>query len=69
MPTYEYICNQCGEEFEKRVSFAEANSKPVCPKCASPDTSKKLSRTLPFGGGSGSGSSSSSGCGSHGGFS
>jgi putative FmdB family regulatory protein len=34
MPIYEYICSQCKNEFELRLSF-NANCTPVCPKCYS----------------------------------
>ncbi|MEN6572215.1 MAG: zinc ribbon domain-containing protein [Anaerolineaceae bacterium] len=70
MPIYEYVCSDCGEEFEKRVSFSEADQKPVCPKCASLSTHKKISIVGSFGSSfAGAASSSGSSCGSHGGFS
>lgn len=70
MPLYEYRCNTCGDEFEKMLRFSEADRLPVCPKCASPDTQKRLSRVVSFGtSSSGSGSSSGGSCGSSGGFS
>jgi putative FmdB family regulatory protein len=40
MPVYEYICNKCGEEFEKLV-FGDREV--VCPACAAADVKKKLS--------------------------
>lgn len=39
MPLYEYLCNHCNNQFEKRVSFSiakpvgEADSEISCPKC------------------------------------
>ena len=34
MPTYEYVCEDCKEEFTAIQSISEhAASKPVCPKC------------------------------------
>ena len=70
MPLYEYRCNVCGEPFEKMLSFSEANQLPVCPKCASPNTQKKLSKVVSFGASSsGSTSSASSSCSPRGGFS
>lgn len=34
MPTYEYVCLKCGEEFVRIMSISEYEStKPVCPKC------------------------------------
>ena len=32
MPTYQYRCKQCGEEFEKMQSFSD-DSTPKCPSC------------------------------------
>ncbi|NNC81274.1 MAG: zinc ribbon domain-containing protein [Acidimicrobiales bacterium] len=32
MPTYQYRCRQCGEEFEKVQSFSD-DSTPKCPGC------------------------------------
>jgi len=40
MPIYEYICNQCKEEFEKLVF---GNKSVECPKCQSGDITKKFS--------------------------
>ncbi|MEI8133318.1 MAG: zinc ribbon domain-containing protein [Leptolinea sp.] len=46
MPFYEYRCNECGEAFEKMLRFSEADQLPVCPKCESSNTQKKLSRVI-----------------------
>ena len=36
MPTYEFTCNTCGEQFVKVMSFTErAEMSLVCPKCGS----------------------------------
>lgn len=43
MPLYEYICNDCGQPFEKMMRFSEANQIPVCPTCSGSDTRKKIS--------------------------
>jgi len=70
MPIYEYRCNECGEAFEMMLRFSEADRIPVCPKCESPNTQKKLSKVISFGTASSSASNStSSNCGSQGGFS
>ncbi len=69
MPIYEYECNQCGEPFEKMVRFSEADHIPICPKCASNDTRKKISAVVSFGtSGLGAASSSAGGCTSSGAF-
>lgn len=35
MPVYEYRCEECGERFDVRASFAEkqAGLEPACPSC------------------------------------
>jgi putative FmdB family regulatory protein len=40
MPIFEYICQACGQPFEKLVSSARAVS---CPACASPRVEKQIS--------------------------
>jgi putative FmdB family regulatory protein len=70
MPLYEYRCKDCGTEFEKRLSFSEADQLPACPECASAHTQKRLSRVVSFNaaGASISAALSSASCGSGGGF-
>ncbi|OPL17325.1 MAG: FmdB family transcriptional regulator [delta proteobacterium ML8_D] len=41
MPIFEYICNECGEEFEELVLGSRADIK--CPKCDSLRAQKKVS--------------------------
>jgi putative FmdB family regulatory protein len=67
MPVYEFRCTACGEIFEKMLRFSEADKNPVCPKCASPETKKKISAAA-LGGSSKNSASSGSGCGSSGSF-
>jgi putative FmdB family regulatory protein len=70
MPLYEYLCKECGEEFEKMVRFSEANNSPACPSCQSQDTHKKISTFASLVGLLSSSSvSTSSNCGSRGSFS
>jgi putative FmdB family regulatory protein len=33
MPIYEYVCDRCGERFEKLVRSYDADA-PACPSCA-----------------------------------
>jgi putative FmdB family regulatory protein len=40
MPIYEYVCRQCGEEFEWLTRDGE---KPVCPSCNQEELDRKLS--------------------------
>jgi putative FmdB family regulatory protein len=64
MPLYEYNCKSCGSDFEKRVSFAEADISPECPECDSPETHKRISLFASHGASvSGGASLSSAGCG------
>ena len=37
MPIYEYVCQDCGKQFSRTLSFAEHEKqpKPPCPKCNS----------------------------------
>lgn len=43
MPTYEYRCDKCGEEFSVILTVSEHEARQVsCPKCKS----KKLSQLL-----------------------
>jgi len=37
MPTYEYVCNNCGKRFSKTMTFSEheRSPRPACPKCNS----------------------------------
>lgn len=66
MPIYEYVCEQCGNQFEEIVS-STATDCPPCPKCASGNTKKLMStcRTRTGGGRTGARTattSSSGGC-------
>ncbi len=41
MPTYDYICDACGHEFEAFESI-KADSQTVCPKCQEPKLRRKI---------------------------
>lgn len=70
MPFYEYDCLACGETFEKLLRFSESDQLPVCPKCASAETQKKLSEVVALGTDTASSTSSvNSSCDSQEGFS
>lgn len=43
MPLYEYICLECGEQFEKLVRLSEANQPVTCPKCHQTNCQKSIS--------------------------
>jgi putative FmdB family regulatory protein len=60
MPIYEYICDDCGAEYERIV--LNSGTKVTCPKCASAKNTIQLSVFAAHGNGSkASGGSSSSG--------
>ena len=60
MPLYEYICRECGNEYEELVSL-NAETTPPCPSCSSENTEKKMSLFGSIGG-----SSTGSSCGGSG---
>ena len=74
MPIYEYICDDCGERYE-RVLLSEGNGI-ACPKCSSPRNTVQFSTFSARGGDSSASPSPSSassqssggscGCNSHG---
>src|SRR3954463_11626560 len=41
MPTYDYICDQCGHEFEAFESI-KADPQTVCPECSQPKLRRKI---------------------------
>jgi putative FmdB family regulatory protein len=71
MPIYEYVCQDCGKQFETIVASSLDTSAVPCKYCGSKQTKKTISATsfrissssgsVPFGSGSGGGCSSGSG--------
>jgi putative FmdB family regulatory protein len=57
MPIYEYVCQECGEKFEKLVRSSSGSVELVCPHCSSPRAEKALSLFGLTGSGSGARSS------------
>jgi putative FmdB family regulatory protein len=43
MPIYEFICEQCGCEFEELVRSASSTAGLLCPECHSQQVTKKIS--------------------------
>ena len=43
MPLYEYVCESCGQRFDKMVRFSEHDLRPVCPTCGATHTHKAIS--------------------------
>ncbi|MFZ5452801.1 MAG: FmdB family zinc ribbon protein [Thermodesulfobacteriota bacterium] len=43
MPTYEYLCGQCGHAFTIVISLSDYEAGKVnCPKCKSPEVKQQL---------------------------
>ena len=43
MPIFEYVCKDCGKDFEALVMRAKGNSKANCPACEGKKVERKLS--------------------------
>lgn len=43
MPIYEYTCNACDKDFDKRVSVSERDEDQECPECGKADTKRLVS--------------------------
>lgn len=75
MPLYEFHCQDCNNDFEKRRSMREADAPLKCPECESEDVTRKLSLfialgksesgTVDLGGGGGCGCGGACACGGH----
>lgn len=50
MPLYEYICQRCGERFEKLIRSTTTPIEIVCPSCASAAVKRALSTFATSGG-------------------
>ncbi|MBK9714792.1 MAG: zinc ribbon domain-containing protein [Kouleothrix sp.] len=50
MPLYEYVCQSCGERFEKLIRSIIAPPEIVCPSCASVAVKRALSTFATRGG-------------------
>ena len=44
MPIFEFKCVQCGKKFSQLIGMTADSSEPACPKCASTDLVKLVSR-------------------------
>lgn len=61
MPIFEFVCDNCGGEFEELVRSSSAASEVICPSCHSEQVKKKISTfASKINGGSSSASSFSS---------
>jgi putative FmdB family regulatory protein len=59
MPIYEYVCQDCGEKYEKFVRSSTAKIELICPECGSQHVEKAFSVFGAIGKSSKSGSSAS----------
>jgi putative FmdB family regulatory protein len=68
MPSYDYVCLDCGHHFAIRVSIAAYSEgvHPACAACGSAEVERRLSVLNVLTGSRGGGSSSAAGCGSSG---
>jgi putative FmdB family regulatory protein len=75
MPLYEFHCEDCKSDFEKRRAMQEANAPLECPECESTQVTRKMSKFIAltkndsgmtnFGGGGGCGCGGACACGGH----
>lgn len=42
MPMYQYACQECGQEFEKRLRMSQSGETQSCPNCDSMETRKRI---------------------------
>jgi len=42
MPMYEYQCDQCGEQFERRLSISDFETPQDCPACGAGEATRKV---------------------------
>ena len=48
MPTYEYLCGKCGEQFVRIMSIKEYEAGQVaCPKCNAAEVKQQMSQFIP----------------------
>ncbi|MGC9360611.1 MAG: FmdB family zinc ribbon protein [Anaerolineae bacterium] len=61
MPIYEYRCQDCGQRYDRRRPYADADAPAPCPACDSTRSQRMLSR-FACTGGEQSSSGDSAGC-------
>jgi|YNPNPStandDraft_1061719.scaffolds.fasta_scaffold19608_3 putative FmdB family regulatory protein len=62
MPFFEYVCGECGEQFEKLLPRREADALQVCPHCGSEHTRRVFSTFAVKKGGSQAGCAMADSC-------
>lgn len=64
MPLYEFICQDCGERFDKLLRMSDDPKTVTCPSCTSKAVERAISTFATSGGATlGGGSATSSNCG------
>ena len=49
MPTYDYHCRSCGEDFSRREKISEHDTRDVsCPKCNGREAERVISAAYPM---------------------
>lgn len=48
MPIYEYVCVNCGQKFEMRRGFGQADDPATCPECGDQRVRRLLSTFVAF---------------------
>jgi putative FmdB family regulatory protein len=43
MPIYEYLCDDCGTQFEKLLRSSQNTADVACPSCGEPHVTQRLS--------------------------
>jgi len=68
VPAYDYVCQDCGERFEVRMSIAaySAGSAPQCEACGSASVERAFTTVNVLTGGRGSAGQGAAGCGTSG---
>jgi putative FmdB family regulatory protein len=65
MPSYDYVCRDCGRPFTLRLSMAAYSEgvRPACAQCGSTNVERTFSKVNVLTGSRGGGGSSAAGCG------
>ncbi|MFQ5399764.1 MAG: zinc ribbon domain-containing protein [Anaerolineae bacterium] len=42
MPTYLFLCRDCGQSFDRRLRMSQSSETQACPSCGSKNTRKRI---------------------------
>lgn len=51
MPMYSFVCQGCGQAFDKKLRMSQASDPQDCPACGSGETRKRIGAVASVGGG------------------